>query len=187
MSSSTPILASWLDTIINSIGQVLPNVTVIVLAGTVAGTEEVDTATQPGSPLATIYSDPYGNNPIDQVHAPLNTSAGDGTFQFWAPAGYYVIQAYGPGIIGQLVYGISLSPSTGQGLSFADAETPSGTINGTNKSFTLANAPNPAASLILVQNGFVLVQGTHYTLSGRNITFANAPATGDTLQAWYRH
>jgi hypothetical protein len=112
---SGPSLFSWIDVIQNSIGQVLPNVTVTVLAGTVGGSSGVNTTNQPGTPLATIYSDPYGADPINQSTSPLNTSAGNGQFQFWAPAGYYVIQAYGPGIQGQLVFGICLGGSGGGG------------------------------------------------------------------------
>lgn len=112
---SSPTLFSWLDTIQNSIGQVLPNVTVIVLAGTVGGSGGVNTTSQPGSPMATIFADPYGATPINQSTNPINTSSGNGMFQFWATAGYYVIQAYGPGINGQLVYGICLGGSGGGG------------------------------------------------------------------------
>lgn len=110
-----PTLSSWIDTIMNSIGQALPNVTIIVLNGTVGGSEGANTNTRPGTPLATIYSDPYGADLIDQISAPLNTSDGDGTFQFWAAPGYYVIQAFGPGIFGQLVYGVALGGSGGGG------------------------------------------------------------------------
>jgi hypothetical protein len=76
---------------------------------------------------------------------------------------------------------------------FADEETPGGSINGSNMAFTLAYAPNPPASLILVQSsgaggGAVLkAGGVDFTLSGLNITMVNAPATGDSLLAWYRH
>lgn len=74
--------------------------------------------------------------------------------------------------------------------SFADAEIPAGAI-GNNPTFTLANAPNPAASLILVRNGEVQEQGAtgDYTLAGTTITFsvASEPETGDSLMAWYRH
>lgn len=71
---------------------------------------------------------------------------------------------------------------------FADQETPSGSINSSNTAFTLANAPSPAGSLLLVQNGLVLKGGgVDYTLSGANITMVTAPATGDDLAAWYRH
>ncbi len=73
---------------------------------------------------------------------------------------------------------------------FVDSETPGGTIDGNNLNFTLANTPNPAASLKLYKNGVLLNQGRDYTLSGSNIAFASASATpqvGDTLIATYRH
>jgi hypothetical protein len=79
------------------------------------------------------------------------------------------------------------SPSSGP--SFSDAETPSGTVNGSNTVFTLANAPSPAASLVLVLNTAVQTAGSDYSLSGASITFINGvvPQTGATLRAWYRH
>lgn len=70
---------------------------------------------------------------------------------------------------------------------FSDDETPSGTINGTNTSFTLANPPSPAASLLLFINGVLQIQGTDYTLSGSTITMSNAPTTGSVLNAYYRY
>lgn len=70
---------------------------------------------------------------------------------------------------------------------FADAQAVSGTINGTNVTFTLPTIPNPAASLILLKNGVTQTQGVDYTISGLTITMATAPATGDALgPAWYR-
>jgi hypothetical protein len=73
---------------------------------------------------------------------------------------------------------------------FVDSETPSGTINGTNLSFTLANTPAPMSSLKLYKNGVLLAQGSDYTTSGSTITFVTAgaaPQSGDTLVAAYRH
>jgi uncharacterized protein YoxC len=80
-------------------------------------------------------------------------------------------------------------PGTGASTTFVDAETPGGTVNGTNLAFTLANAPNPAASLKLYKNGVLMAQGVDYTLSGSAITFiaAAAPQTSDLLLAAYRH
>ncbi len=76
----------------------------------------------------------------------------------------------------------------GSNANFADAIVPTGSINGTNTSFTLPNSPNPAASLQLFLNGVLQQQGTgkDYTLSGATITMVVAPATGDVLLAWYR-
>lgn len=73
--------------------------------------------------------------------------------------------------------------------SYSDGEIPSGSINGSNTSFTLANAPSPAASLSLYLNGLLMTQGTDYTLSGNTIAFltASTPQSGDLLIASYRY
>ncbi len=77
-------------------------------------------------------------------------------------------------------------------VSLADAdlyitnETPTGTVNGSNVTFTLANAP-AAGTLQLYRNG-VRQQagaGADYTLSGSTITFAVSPLSGDILLADY--
>ena len=68
-----------------------------------------------------------------------------------------------------------------------DSEVPSGTINGSNVTFTLANAPSPASSLQLFLNGLLQTAGgVDYTLSGSTITYGVAPETGDAHVAWYR-
>lgn len=82
----------------------------------------------------------------------------------------------------------SSSGSSGILPSYADEEIPSGTVNGSNTSFTLVNAPSPAASLDLYLNGLLMKQGTDYTLSGNGIAFltASTPQSGDLLIANYR-
>lgn len=64
-------------------------------------------------------------------------------------------------------------------------ETPSGTINGSNVTFTITTAPDPTADLLLFKNGLLMEQGASadYTLSGTTITMATAPATGSKLLA----
>lgn len=66
-------------------------------------------------------------------------------------------------------------------------EIPSGTVNGSNTSFTLANTPGASATVILHLDGMVLTQGAgkDYTLSGSTITMAVAPALGQSLWAVY--
>jgi hypothetical protein len=73
--------------------------------------------------------------------------------------------------------------------SFSDGETPGGTVNGTNATFTLAFTPSPAASLDLYRNGVLLKQSVDYSLSGSTITFLTGaiPLTGDSLTAAYRY
>ena len=71
---------------------------------------------------------------------------------------------------------------------FQDADTPAGTINGSNTVFALTNSPSPTGSLALTKNGVVQKAGADYTLSGNTVTFTSGavPQTGDTLLAWYR-
>lgn len=67
---------------------------------------------------------------------------------------------------------------------FVFNETPSGSINGTNDTFTLANTPT-SGSLILCLNGQVLKSGAgnDYTISGNTITLVTFPETGEVLTA----
>ena len=71
---------------------------------------------------------------------------------------------------------------------YTDAETPGGVVDGSNAAFTLAGAPNPAASLALYRNGMLQKAGFDFTLTGSSILFVTAamPQPGDTLLASYR-
>jgi len=68
-------------------------------------------------------------------------------------------------------------------------ESPVGTRNGTNRTFTLAKSPVPTDSLALFRNGLLLKQGSpfDYWLSGRTVTVVSpiAPTTVDVLAASY--
>lgn len=70
-------------------------------------------------------------------------------------------------------------------------ETPSGTVNSSNTSFTLANTPGNVnggtGSLELTLNGEVLEPGSgnDYTISAATITMLFAPSTGSKLRAFY--
>ena len=70
---------------------------------------------------------------------------------------------------------------------FVDNEVPSGSINGSNVTFTLANTP-VAGSVHLFINGLrgLVGSGNDYTISGGTITMEYALATGETLLADYR-
>lgn len=72
---------------------------------------------------------------------------------------------------------------------FADAEVPTGTMDGSNATFALAFAPNPVGSLQLFKNGTLLTATRDYVLSGTTLTFFGAaiPQAGDKVQAFYRH
>jgi len=72
---------------------------------------------------------------------------------------------------------------------FVDLETPSGTIDGVNDTFPLADSPNPAGSLHLYKNGqLMLAGGQDYTLTGNVIVYGAGaiPQIGDVHRASYR-
>jgi uncharacterized protein YoxC len=71
---------------------------------------------------------------------------------------------------------------------YVDSQTPTGTLNGTNKTFNLASAPSPSSSLALYRNGLLQSVGVDYSLSGAGVTFttASTPLSTDLLQAFYR-
>lgn len=64
---------------------------------------------------------------------------------------------------------------------FIDDETPSGTINGVNTTFTLAHAPSPASSLKVYRGGARQRVTEDYTLSNKTITFLTAPVVGEII------
>ena len=57
----------------------------------------------------------------------------------------------------------------------------SGTINGSNTSFTLNKAPATANHLMVIINGVLQIRGTGYTVSGTTLTTTSAPATGSVM------
>jgi len=69
---------------------------------------------------------------------------------------------------------------------FVVRETPTGAINGSNTTFTLANTPVANTEEIFL-NGLLLEPGAgnDYTISGATITMLNVPQTGDRLKARY--
>lgn len=71
-----------------------------------------------------------------------------------------------------------------------DSETPSGTINGSNAVFTLANTPVSGSESVFV-NGIVQDEGAgnDYQISGATITFeaASIPQSGAKVRVSYRY
>ena len=70
---------------------------------------------------------------------------------------------------------------------FVDKEIPSGSINGVNTAFTLANSPTAGSEHVYL-NGILQESGSgnDYTISGANITFSSAPLTGEKIRVSYR-
>ena len=71
-------------------------------------------------------------------------------------------------------------------IRFVDDETPSGTVNGTNKDFDTNLSPSPATSLKVYVNGQRMRITEDYTLSGKTISFVIAPPTGSIILVDYR-
>ena len=83
-----------------------------------------------------------------------------------------------------------INPITSGSLSesnFVDKEIPSGSINGSNTAFTLANTPIAGSEHIYL-NGILQESGAgnDYTISGTSITMLTAPLTGEKLRVSYR-
>jgi hypothetical protein len=68
---------------------------------------------------------------------------------------------------------------------FVTRETPTGTINGVNTTFTLANTPISGTEQVFLNGLLQEPGGNDYTISGVTITMATAPATGDRLRVNY--
>ncbi|MCC6328988.1 MAG: hypothetical protein IT174_10760 [Acidobacteria bacterium] len=70
---------------------------------------------------------------------------------------------------------------------FVDKETPSGSVNGSNTTFTLANTPTSGSEHVHL-NGILLEPGAgnDYTISGATITMLSAPLSGEKIRVSYR-
>lgn len=75
---------------------------------------------------------------------------------------------------------------------FVDNETPSGTQDGVNKTFTLQFSPMPPESLKLFVSkmasgaGVLQIFGVDYILTGATIRYQTAPSNNDVIRAYYR-
>jgi hypothetical protein len=67
-------------------------------------------------------------------------------------------------------------------VDFVFNEVPAGTLNGTNKVFTLTKTP---VALMLSLTGAVQTLDVDYTLNGKTITFTTAPLTTDKPLAFF--
>ena len=142
------------------------------------------------------FTNPLATDPLNNPsHSELHRNVQDTVEALQDRMGYGSDTT--PGASGRVLYSSSSTATAWTTLAsiisvpnFADNETPGGTINGSNTLFTLAQAPSPTTSLILVLNGQVQTQGVEYTLSGSTITFATAPDSafsGLPFKAWYRY
>jgi hypothetical protein len=87
-----------------------------------------------------------------------------------------------------IVNALQSANTTTSSYSFADGETPQGTIDGNNAVFTLTSPPASGSTLSLFRNGVLQANGIDYSISGKTITFASVsiPKSNDLLLAYYR-
>ena len=78
------------------------------------------------------------------------------------------------------------SAKLGSGARPVIRETPSGSVNGSNTSFTLANTPASGTEQVYL-NGILQEPGSgnDYTISTNTITYLTAPVTGDRIRVSY--
>ena len=68
----------------------------------------------------------------------------------------------------------------------AQAEVPTGAVDGLNVIFTLSFAPTEPLNCIVLLDGITQYNTIDYTVSGTTITFTGAPVTGTSIFAYYR-
>lgn len=134
----------------------------------------------PPSPLATVYTDITGGTPEAQ---PIISDGFGYAFTYLNNSMLYTLAIYHP-LFGPnpLVYPDQDYGSGGGGTITPFSGIPTGTIDGTNKVFTIVNGSTPLTAIpaqIDVWLNFPLIQGIGYTLAvvgGQlKVTFANAP------------
>ena len=93
-----------------------------------------------------------------------------------------IAKSNGTGFVAAILGTDIMAPSD-----FVTRETPSGTINGSNTTFTLANTPIVGTEQVFL-NGILQDSGSgnDYTISGATITYLTAPATNDKLRVNYQ-
>lgn len=140
--------------------------------------QPANTGSLPPSPLASVFSDNAGANPVTQ---PLITNGFGQTF-FYAAPGVYTYVFYSAST-GELVYPDQVLINSATVA--VNTVVPSGSINGSNRTFTLPSAPVNFLQLFL--NGVLqLPNGTNYSITGSTITMNSAPHSGDQLFAVYQ-
>ena len=162
----------WLS---DAIGNALSGATVYYC------TQPATTSSLPPSPLATVYSDTSGDagtNPVTtdgfgHSVAYLNNS------QLYTVVLSHPLFGSNPVVLTDQAIGGTSGGSSSSQIPFSG--TPAGTVNGTNKTFTLTNngtaIPSSGITLtqLIVWLNLPLVQGLGYSVSGNQITYANAP------------
>ena len=158
--------------VLSSTGKPVPYAPIRVCPASAFGT--------PCSPLSLIYSDAGLTQFLPNPTAADNV----GNYDFFAYCASYLVQVT---ISSTSTYSYNTTPAgcgSGNVYYAAVGEVPSGSVNGTNRSFVLS--ATPAANTLLIQlNGQVLTNGIGYIQSGTVVTFTSAPQVGDNVFANY--
>ena len=141
-------------------------------------TQPANTSVVPPSPLATVYSDITG----DAGTNPIFTDGFGHSVAYLDDSQLYTLvfvhPLFGPNPV---VLTDQTIPGTGGGGSLTPfAGIPQGTIDGTNRAFTLTNGGtpltvNPVAGTVIGWLNVPLINGLGFTISGVTITYAIAP------------
>ncbi|PSR53898.1 hypothetical protein AHMF7605_10400 [Adhaeribacter arboris] len=110
----------------------------------------------------------------------VNEGAVHGDSRFFSPVN-------DGGTLGTTAITYTKDPTSGlTAANMVDRETPSGSINGSNTAFTLANTPVSGSEHVYLNGILQLPGGIDYTISGTSITMATAPLSGEWLRVSYR-
>jgi hypothetical protein len=110
------------------------------------------------------------------------SAATSGTDYAPATSGSAILKGNGSGGFSSAAVGTDYLASS----SYVTRETPSGSVNSSNTTYTLANTPISGTEMVFL-NGILQEPGAgnDYTISGVTITYLTAPVTGDRLRVTY--
>lgn len=147
---------------------------------TLLGTDNMASVSNKTFLPANVYQTPIGTTSTDSIAVKLGSTGKLGAI---ATSGIQKTLTAGTNIT---IVGTTISATGGGSGTYTSNETPSGTINSSNTSFTLAHTP-VSGTVSLYLNGLYQVPSVDYTISSGTVTYSSAPFTGDSLMAIYTY
>lgn len=80
---------------------------------------------------------------------------------------------------------VTLATTVLKTTGYVNRETPSGTVNGSNVTFTLANTPTSGTEMVFLDGLLQEPAGEDYTLTTNSIAFVSAPESGARIRVTY--